>query len=75
MDPIKHLELLILAQALADVLRSELGLSEVGDEDFEDLANAYVHLAQYPTIRKRLAHKAEYGVWLERVEEVLNESI
>ena len=73
MDANKYLELLILAQALTDVLRAELGLQEIGGDDFEELATAYVHVARYPTIRKRLAKKAEFNGWLQRVEDVLNE--
>jgi hypothetical protein len=73
-DMLKHLELLVLAQALSDVLRAELGLEKVTtDEEFDELTNAYSHLASYPTIRERLAKKAQYKEWLEKVEEVLNE--
>lgn len=67
------LQLHILAQAIEDVLRYELGLPLVGastDQAFDIYSDALVFISRYPTLSKKLDNlrtKYKKHQWLSEV--------
>jgi bacterioferritin (cytochrome b1) len=66
----KKLQLLILAQALVDVLRQDLGLEA---EAFDDYAEALAYTTRYSRLRERLS-TYDKKAWLEELEDALGRS-
>jgi hypothetical protein len=70
------LELLILAQAVEDVLRFELGLPLVGHSDIEEdvYMDALAFMSKYPTLMRKY-YRGNKNLWLQEVEDARTESV